>query len=138
MAHSISLGLAAAGYIIPNSSFIEPLIAISILFTSIENIVHDKLNPWRLSIIFLFGLIHGLGFATALKNTGLPEAHFFTSLISFNIGVEMGQITIILLCYFLISKWFSKKTWYKTVIVYPLSSIIGCIALYWTIGRIFG
>ena len=136
IAHSFSLALTAAGYIIPPSQIIEPLIALSILFTSIENIVHDKINTYRLVIIFLFGLIHGMGFASALKEIGLPPTHFWASLISFNIGVEFGQITIILLAYFLISKWFSKKFWYKQRIVYPLSSIIGCIALYWTIERI--
>ena len=136
VAHSLSLGLSTAGFIIPNSTYIEPLIAISILFTAIENIVSQKVNPWRLLIIFGFGLIHGLGFATALSEIGIPKNQFFSSLLSFNLGVELGQITIILLAYFLISKWFSDKVWYKERIVFPISSIIGCIALYWTIERI--
>ncbi len=137
VAHSLSLGLTAAEYFIPSSQIIEPLIAVSILFTSIENIVHDKINTYRLVIIFLFGLIHGMGFASALKEIGIPSTHFLSALLSFNFGVEFGQITIILLAYFLISKWFSKKIWYKERIVFPLSSVIGCIALYWTVVRIF-
>lgn len=137
VAHSISLGLAAAGYIMPNSNVIEPLIALSILFTSIENIVHDKVNKWRVIIIFLFGLVHGMGFASALKDIGMPDDHFITALISFNFGVEFGQVTVILLAYFLISRWFSTKPWYKERVVYPISSVIGCVALYWTIERIF-
>ena len=136
VAHSITLGLAASGYIIPNSKIVEPLIALSILFTSIENIIHNKVNTWRLVIIFLFGLIHGMGFANALKDIGIHQAHFISALLFFNIGVEFGQITIILLAYFLISKWFSSKSWYKEWLVYPISSLIGCIALYWTIERI--
>lgn len=136
LAHSFSLALSASGYIAPSSSIIEPLIALSILFTAIENIIHDKVNPWRLLIIFLFGLIHGMGFATALKEIGIPETHFITSLLFFNIGVELGQLTVILSAYFLVSKSFSKKPWYKERIVYPISSVIGCIALYWTIQRI--
>ena len=136
LAHSLSLALSACGYITPSSSIIEPLIAISILFTAIENIIDDKVNPWRLIIIFLFGLIHGLGFATALKEIGIPETHFISALLFFNIGVELGQIFVIFTAYFLVSKWFSKKPWYKDRIVYPISSIIGCIALYWTIQRI--
>ncbi len=135
-AHSLSLGLAASGFIIPNATIVEPLIALSILFTAIENIVHDKINPWRLVLIFGFGLIHGLGFANALKEIGLPKNQFLTSLLSFNIGVELGQITIIFAAYFLIGKWFSNKIWYKEKIVYPISSIIACVALYWTIERI--
>ena len=135
-AHSLSLGIAASGFIIPNANIVEPLIAVSILFTAIENIVHGKINPWRIALIFGFGLIHGLGFANALKEIGLPKNPFLSSLLSFNIGVELGQITIILAAYFLFSKWFSNKIWYKERIVYPISSIIACVALYWTIERI--
>ncbi len=137
VAHSISLGLTAAGYIIPDSKIIEPLIALSIVFTSVENIIHQRINPWRLTIIFLFGLIHGMGFANALREIGLPPAHFLSSVLSFNVGVELGQITIILLSYFLVGKWFGNKVWYKERIVFPISSIIACVALYWAIERIF-
>jgi hypothetical protein len=136
LAHSLSLGMASAGFIVANSSVIEPLIAVSILFTAIENIVHSKINAWRMAIVFGFGLIHGLGFASALQEIGLPKGQFLSSLLSFNLGVEFGQITIILAAYFLVSKWFSDKKWYKERIVYPISSVIGCIALYWTIERI--
>ena len=135
LAHSLSLGLTAAGYFIPNADVIEPLIALSILFTAIENIVHNKVNSWRILIIFAFGIIHGMGFASALKEVGLPKGYFLTSLLFFNIGVELGQVTIILLAYFLIAKWFSQKQWYKARIIYPVSCIIGCIALYWMIQR---
>ena len=136
IAHSLSLGLAASGLIMPNAAFIEPLIALSILFTAIENIVSTKVNPFRLLIIFAFGLIHGLGFATALKEIGIPKEQFISSLLSFNFGVELGQIVVIFSAYFLISKWFKDKVWYNERIVYPISCIIGCIALYWTIERI--
>ena len=137
LAHSLTLGLAAAGYIIPDPKIIEPLIAISILFTAIENLFHRNINAWRIMIIFLFGLIHGMGFAGALKEVGIPHEHFIGALLFFNIGVELGQITIILAAYSLVSRWFSSKDWYRNRIVYPISSIIACIALYWTIERIF-
>jgi hypothetical protein len=136
LAHSLSLAIAASGLIIPNAIIVEPLIAIYILITAIENIVQNKINPWRLVLIFGFGLIHGLGFAKALNDIGLPKNQFFSSLLSFNIGVEIGQISIIAVAYFLISKWFSQKIWYKERIVYPISTIIACIALYWVIERI--
>jgi len=73
-----------------------------------------------------------LGFANALNEIGLPKNQFITTLLSFNLGVELGQITVILAAYFVVSKWFSNKVWYTERIVYPISSIIGCIALYWT------
>ena len=136
LAHSLSLGFATAGFFIPNAKVIEPLIAASILCTAVENILHSKLNNWRIFIVFAFGLIHGLGFATALKEIGLPKEQFFSALFSFNLGVELGQFVIVFAAYFLVAKWFSNKNWYKERIVYPISSIIGCFALYWTIERI--
>ncbi len=136
IAHSVSLALTSLDYIIPNVNFVEILIALSILFTAIENIVSQKVNPSRIVIIFCFGIIHGMGFANALKTFGLPKKQLVSTLLSFNVGVEFGQLTVILFAYFFISKWFSQKKWYKERIVYPISSIIGCVALYWTIQRI--
>ena len=136
LAHSVTLGLTAAGYIAPNPAIVEPLIALSILFASIENILHQKINAWRIVIIFLFGLIHGMGFASALKEIGIPQSHFVTALLFFNLGVEAGQVTIILCAYFFIAIWFKDKPWYRSRIVYPISSGIACVALYWTIERI--
>ena len=136
IAHSLALGLSASGIVIYNSNIIEPLIALTILFTAIENILFAQKSAFRYLLIFIFGLIHGLGFATALKEIGIPKEQFFISLLSFNIGVELGQISIILGAYYLISKWFSNKIWYKQRIVYPISTIIACVALYWTIERI--
>ena len=137
VAHCIMLALVALGYVITNAAIVEPIIALSILIASIENIIHKKVSTWRYAIIFCFGIIHGMGFAIALKDAGLSSSHFITSLLAFNLGVELAQITIILLAYFLIAKWFSKREWYHSHFVYPLSSLIGCIALYWTIDRLF-
>jgi hypothetical protein len=136
IAHSISLACSAADIIVITPSYIEVLIALSIVAAAIENIIHHKLKQWRMVLIFLFGIIHGLGFANALQSIGLPKQHFFSALISFNIGVELGQISIILLAYFTVARWWSNKIWYQEKVVYPLSSLIACIALYWTIERI--
>jgi len=116
LAHSISLGLASAGFIVPNSNIIEPLIAVSILFTAVENIVHDKVNTWRIVIIFGFGLIHGMGFASALREIGLPKEQFFSSLFSFNLGVELGQITIVSFAYFLLVNGLAINRGIKSVL----------------------
>lgn len=136
LAHSGTLALTATGCIMPEPRIIETLIALSILFVAIENIVHNKINSWRLLIIFLFGLLHGMGFANALREIGLSHTHFMLSLVSFNLGVEFGQITTILLAYFLVARWFGQKDWYNRRIVYPASGLIGCIAMYWTLERI--
>lgn len=137
VAHSLTLGLAIFGFIHPLSSIIEPIIALSILFIAIENIVITELKSGRLVIVFLFGLIHGCGFAAALTEVGLPEKNYLLALLTFNLGVELGQVTIILSAFLLIGKWFGEKVWYRNRIVIPLSLIIGCIALYWTIERTF-
>ena len=137
IAHSITLGLAMYQVITPPTYIIEPIIALSIVFVAIENIITNKLKPTRLLIVFAFGLIHGLGFASALTELGLPQNQFFTSLITFNIGVELGQITIILACWFLVGKWFANKIWYRSRIVIPVSVLIAVIGLYWTIERTF-
>ncbi|MBC8082685.1 MAG: HupE/UreJ family protein [Hymenobacter sp.] len=137
VAHSITLGLAMYGLISPPTAIVEPVIALSILFVAIENIFADRLNPWRVAIVFGFGLIHGLGFASALTGLGLPRNLFFESLISFNVGVELGQVSVILLAWLLVGRWFSQKTWYKQRVVVPSSIIIGLIAAYWTVERVF-
>ncbi len=137
IAHSITLGLAMYDIVSAPSHIIEPIIALSIMFVAVENIITDKLKPTRIAIVFAFGLIHGLGFAGVLKDLGLPQREFMNALISFNIGVELGQITIILGAWWLFGKWFNQKPWYRHRIVNPLSAIIAIIALYWTIERAF-
>ena len=137
IAHTITLGLAMYEIITPPTHIIEPVIALSIMFVAIENIITDKLKPARVAIVFVFGLIHGMGFASALTELGLPKNQFFSSLITFNVGVELGQITVILIAWFLIGKWFSDKPWYRKRIVIPISVVIALFGLYWTIERTF-
>ena len=137
LAHSITLGLAMCGVIHPPTAIVEPVIALSILFVAIENIFTEKLSPWRIVIVFGFGLIHGMGFASALTSLGLPKKSFFESLIAFNVGVELGQASVILLAWGLVGYWFADKPWYKRRVVVPASVVIGLIAAYWTVERVF-
>jgi tetratricopeptide (TPR) repeat protein len=136
IAHTITLGLSVYKIINLPSAIVEPLIALSIVFVAAENIYTTKLKSARLAVVFLFGLIHGMGFASALGETGLPQNRFFTSLLLFNIGVELGQITVILAAWFLMAKWFGNKPYYRKYIVIPASVIIGIVALYWLFTRI--
>jgi len=136
VAHSITLGLAMYGIIKPPGSVVEPIIALSILFVALENIITTKLSPWRLAIVFGFGLIHGMGFAGALTGLGLPQKDYFGSLISFNVGVELGQISIILLCWGLIGRWAADRPWYRARVVVPVSVVVGLVAAYWTVERL--
>lgn len=137
VAHTITLGLSMYKIIQPPTLIVEPIIALSILYVALENIFSSKLKAGRIGIVFLFGLIHGMGFASALGDLGLPKSSFFSSLIMFNVGVELGQIAVILLAFLLISLPFSKKSYYRKWIVKPISIAIALIALYWVIDRIF-
>ena len=136
VAHSITLALSMRSIIIAPPQIIEPVISLSIVFVAVENIVLNELRPWRVLIVFFFGLVHGVGFASALNEVGLPRNNFFTSIIAFNLGVEIGQIAIILLVFGLIVIPFGKRLTYKREFVFPMSAIIALIAAYWTIERI--
>jgi hydrogenase/urease accessory protein HupE len=137
VAHSITLALSMKNIIMAPSAVMEPIISLSILFVAIENIITKDLKAWRVLIVFLFGLIHGMGFASALNEIGLPPGKFLTSVLSFNLGVELGQITVILGVFALVIIPFGKKEWYRKYIVIPVSIFIALIAAYWTVQRVF-
>ncbi len=136
VAHTLTLILSMKNLIVAPPALIEPIIALSIAFIAIENLLSSRLQAWRIVIVFLFGLVHGMGFASALNELGLPRDAFFSSLITFNIGVELGQMTVILACWLAFGKWFSSEIWYRKRIVMPLSVAIAAIALVWTFERI--
>jgi hypothetical protein len=78
-----------------------------------------------------------MGFASALGQLGLPQSSYFSSLLLFNLGVELGQILVIVLAWLVLAKWFANKPYYRKLIVMPLSIIIGIISVYWIIERLF-
>lgn len=137
VAHTITLGLAMYQIIKPPASIVEPVIALSIVYVALENIFSPRLKVSRIGVVFLFGLVHGMGFASALTQLGLPQNSYLSSLLMFNLGVELGQITVILAAFFLIGLPFSNKPFYRKKIVIPLSIIIAVIAAYWTVERFF-
>jgi hydrogenase/urease accessory protein HupE len=136
IAHSVTLGLSMYHVVGISSRVVEPLIALSIMYVALENIFSKKLQPSRIGVIFLFGLIHGLGFASALNSLGLPQNSFLSSLVMFNVGVELGQLTVILAAFFLFGKWFGNKSFYKRYFVLPLSLLIAGFAFFLFIQRI--
>ena len=137
LAHTVTLALAILGYVSVPAAIVEPLIAASIVFVAVENILFKKLTPWRTAIVFGFGLLHGLGFASVLGDIGLDPARFVTGLIGFNIGVELGQLTVIALAYLLVGLWFGKKPWYRQYITNPASAAIAVVGAYWFVERVF-
>lgn len=137
IAHSVTLGLAMYHVITPPAKIVEPVIALSILYVALENIFSPKLKTSRIGVVFLFGLVHGMGFAGALGQLGLPRNAYLISLVMFNVGVELGQLTVILAAYFLLARYFGDKPYYRKYTVIPLSVVIALTATYWTIQRLF-
>jgi len=135
IAHSITLGLSMYGIVSLPPRIVEPLIALSVAYVAIENLVTRELKPWRLALVFMFGLLHGLGFAGVLRELGLPRGEFLTALLTFNLGVEFGQLTIITAALLAVFP-FMKKGWYRQRVVIPASILIAAIGIYWTVIRL--
>ncbi len=136
VAHTVTLALGITGIIVLPASIVEPLIALSITIVCVENLLGSHFGPTRLAMVFAFGLLHGLGFAGVLSDIGLADGRFVSSLLAFNIGVELGQLSVVLLCFAVVGWWFGDKPWYRRRISIPASLVIGAIGLYWFLQRI--
>lgn len=138
VAHSITLGLTVYGVFSLSPAIVEPLIAASIVYVAVENIFTARLHAWRPVVVFGFGLLHGMGFAGVLQEVGLPRAEFLTGLVTFNVGVELGQLAVIALAYLAVGCWRRNPQWYRSRIVVPASIAIAATGLYWTVERVIG
>lgn len=138
LAHTVTLAATILGYISLSPTLIEPLIALSIAYVGIENVLTRQLHAWRPVIVFVFGLLHGMGFASVLTELGLPESDLGLALITFNVGVELGQLAVIVTAFLLTLPWHSRPEQYRKWIVVPGSLLIAATGLYWTWERIGG
>lgn len=136
IAHSITLGLSMYGVVTAPARIVEPLITLSIAYVAVENLLVSELRSWRVVVVFGCGLLHGLGFAGVLGELGMPRGAFATALASFNVGVEVAQLTVIAVAYLLLGVGTSRRTWYRERVVIPASVCIACVALYWTVERL--
>lgn len=136
LAHSLTLAMAALGIFTLSPKIVEPFIALSIAYVAIENILTVRLNPARTTVVFCFGLMHGLGFAGILREAGIPHDKFFPALIAFNVGVELAQICLIIMAMYLVGR-FGDRPWYRVRIVIPCSLVIALIGLFWFYQRVF-
>jgi hydrogenase/urease accessory protein HupE len=136
VAHSITLALSAMGWLVLRSPPVEATIALSIMLVAAEAL-HTRMTlsrRWPALVAFLFGLVHGLGFAGALKEIGLPDNHLAVALGTFNVGVEIGQLLVVLAAwglYRVAGRWPAFEKGRK-----PALYAIGAAAAYWTIGRV--
>lgn len=144
VAHTLTLALAITGLVQAPGHIIEPLIALSIVFVAVENIYFADMTRWRPLIVFAFGLFHGLGFASVLMDLGLPHGQFLTGLIAFNVGVEVGQLSVVVLAFvpaFLLRRLLRKEgveRLYRPIAVVPLSLVIAATGLFWAYQRTLG
>jgi hydrogenase/urease accessory protein HupE len=139
VAHSLTLGLSMYGVVTLPSTIVEPLIALSITYVAIENLFTSELKPWRAVLVFAFGLLHGLGFAGVLGELGLPRSQFVPALVTFNLGVEAGQLTVIALAFAAVGWWRrAEASSYRRWVVVPASLAIAIVGAYWTVVRVHG
>ncbi len=135
VAHTITLTLSSLHIIGMPSSIVEPAIAVTIAFIGVENLCTTKVQPWRPAVAFAFGLVHGLGVATAFNEAGFPPGKLVSSLAAFTVGVEGGHV-VVLAAAFLTLGWWRNKPWYRKRVVIPLSLLIAIIAVFWIVQRV--
>lgn len=136
LAHTITLAAAALGYVSVPASVVEPVIAASIVFVAVENILSKGKSRFRPYLVFVFGLLHGLGFASVLGEFGLPDNAFLAALIGFNIGVEIGQIAVIAAAYVLLFYWIRVRPEHFAKISFVASICIAAVGLFWFVERV--
>jgi len=141
IAHSITLSLAALNFIVIPGTLVEPAIAASIVYVAMENFFTRNIDSrWR--VTFAFGLIHGFGFAGALREIGLPTNAIAVALAAFNIGVEIGQVAIVsivvpvLIALDRLMAVDRTKPARAATVVYALSALITVLGSYWFLTRV--
>lgn len=136
LAHTLTLGLGMLGVVEVSARIVEPLIAFSIAYVAIENLLNHQSIQRKSVIVFLFGLIHGMGFASLLKSFEMPANSFLTTLIGFNLGVELAQIVIVLLvvALLLILGFFQLNL--RKFAIMPISVVIAFIGIWWGFERL--
>lgn len=135
IAHATTLFLSAYGIFRLPSQYVEPGIALSITWIALENVVSPRLGPARLAVVFCFGLIHGLGFASSLSDVPFPRKEFVAALLGFNVGVDLGQLFVIALAFLAVGR-FRHERWFRARIAIPASLVIAVVGLVWAIQRI--
>lgn len=134
LAHTITLWLASAGWVKLPPSVIEPIIAASIVFIAVENIVRRDYSHWRLLVVFVFGLIHGLGFAGVMSTRLDSTSSLVVGLLGINVGVELGQLAVIAIA-FAATFWISSQENYRKFVVVPGSILIALAGIWWVVER---
>lgn len=138
VAHTITLAAASLGWINISGSIVEPLIALSIAWIGVENMIRTsgRVAITRSSVVFVFGLLHGLGFASVLADFGLPQSAYIVGLLSFNLGVEIGQLIIVVPIFLMLRALKLTDRRFRRGFQIPVSTIISAIGLFWFVERV--
>jgi hydrogenase/urease accessory protein HupE len=134
VAHTITLVLATLGLVYMSPRLAEPLIALSIVYVAVENLFRQK--PARPQVAFAFGLFHGFGFSAVLRDLGFASGQMAPLLVGFNVGVEVGQLIIVLPLFPLIA-WLQRRQGTFLVVSRYTNAAVGLVACWWFIGRLF-
>lgn len=134
LAHTITLWLASAGIVTLPPSVVEPIIAASIVAVALENLLRREYSHWRLLIVFIFGLIHGLGFAGVMATRLDSTGSLILGLLGINIGVELGQLAVIALA-FVATCWIVNEEKYRKFVVIPGSILVALAGIWWVVER---
>jgi hypothetical protein len=135
--HSVTLSLAALNIVSPPASIIEPAIALSIVFVGADNLVRGDGRDLRAWVALTFGLVHGFGFANVLREFGLPREALGWSLFSFNFGVEIGQLAVVLLVASLLTAIRKRSDVMGARVAVAGSVVVIAAGTYWFVQRVF-
>ena len=137
LAHTVTLAMAVLGLVSVPGSVVEPLIALSITVVAVENVLRGgraTVGWGRIAIVFAFGLLHGLGFASVFGDLDVG-GNLILKLLAFNVGVEIGQLAVIAAAFLAVGLWFGARPWYRKAIAIPASVVIGLVGLWWFLER---
>jgi hydrogenase/urease accessory protein HupE len=137
IAHSVTLSLAALNLVTPPARIIEPAIALSIVYVGADNLLARGGRDVRAWIAFAFGFIHGFGFANVLREMELPGRALGWSLFSFNFGVEIGQLLVVVTVAVLFAVLRSRSEWARRRLVFAGSIVVIAAGAFWFIQRVF-
>lgn len=137
LAHSLTFGLGMLGLVQVPGHVVEPLIALSIAIVAVENILLPRPRRWRQVAVFIFGLVHGLGFANAFQGVEVSPATFPLALVTLNLGVGLGHLAVVGAAYLACSAFWSRA-WYRRLVVIPASGAIALVSLFWAAARVAG
>src|SRR5262249_36562182 len=115
------------------ASAVQPMVALSVVYVALESVVASDHKPWRLPLVFGFGLLHGVGLAARFHQVAWPASQFAARLAAFNAGVGAGQLAALLFAVLIVGSWVRQHEAYRRLVVMPASAALALTGFFWTI-----